>query len=52
MALPTPSSSYWDNILPVVDLDASMYNFIDLFLMGANNVGDFHMYLLISSRAC
>jgi len=41
MALSTPFSSYWANMLPIVESDAEIYDFMLLFLIGGKKIGGF-----------
>lgn len=53
MALSTPFSSSWANILPMVKSNAAMYNFILLFLLGGKKIRVFiRLYLMLSKASC
>ena len=51
MALSTPLSSSWANMLPKVLSDADIYNLILLFLQGGVKIGGWLKYALILSNA-
>lgn len=51
MALSTPLPSSWANMLPIVESDVEMYNFMLLFHIGGSNTGGFNKYSLMSLNA-